>query len=422
MHRDAFELRLGRMLEQTAAAPSPDYLALVLNRTATTRQRPAWTFPGRWLPVQLTISRPTFVTPRLAWLIVLALLALAIALAAIGWVGAHRVPPPFGLATTGMLSFDASGDIYVANGDGSNRHAITAGSAWDWGPAWSPDGRRVAYFSRASQDAATMSLVVVDGEGRNPIVLDTNIVKADYPFVSWAPDSLQVVYVADVLPTAGSVVQDIGRLYVADLATRTRRPITPESMIASDPAWGPDGRTIAFKSLADDVATSHLNLVNADGTNLRQTAAPDGDFAAYGLSQWSPDGRWFVAYGKTYPHEIYVVSADGSTVRNVTNTDAADDFWPTWSNDGKRVAYETGRPGSAMADVHVVNADGSNDRTLQVDDVTGGTLYWSPDDKLLFGSDAELKNIVVITVDGSRAPYTIPADGNSMTGNWQRLP
>ena len=95
------EQRLDRdlpgILGDLAVGPYPDYIDDVLATTAQRRQRPAWTFPERWLPMADIASRPAF-APRMPWrTIAVALLTLALIVgAAVAYVGAQRRAPAAG--------------------------------------------------------------------------------------------------------------------------------------------------------------------------------------------------------------------------------------------------------------------------------------------------------------------------------------
>jgi Tol biopolymer transport system component len=125
-------------------------------------------------------------------------------------------------------------------------------------------------------------------------------------------------------------------------------------------------------------------------------------------------------YGGSYPHHIEIVSMDGSPARPIGSS-FGDAFFPTWSNGGSRIAWEEGQGNSPRDLVYVANADGSDERQLDVPDVTGSNLFWSPDDRFLFGVTSDFGHVVVITVDGSRPVQLIDAPDGKGNGNWQRL-
>ena len=97
--------------------PMPTYRDHVLQQTARTRQRPAWSILGRWLPM-VDIARQPVLAPRLPWRAIglgLVLLALLVALVAALVVGGRpSLPAPFGLARNGLVAYASGGDIYTA--------------------------------------------------------------------------------------------------------------------------------------------------------------------------------------------------------------------------------------------------------------------------------------------------------------------
>ena len=114
---DRFERELPAGLEALAAPHTPDYLTDILGQTAVTNQRPAWTFPERWFPMADVASRPA-IAPRMPLrLIAVALVILALLISAAVFVGSRqaKLPPLFGPAGNGLVSYSRNGDIFVAD-------------------------------------------------------------------------------------------------------------------------------------------------------------------------------------------------------------------------------------------------------------------------------------------------------------------
>ena len=107
---------LPAILEDLYLGPSPDYRDEVMAAAARVRQRPSWTFAGRWFPMA-DITRPAL-APRVPWRAIgatLIVVALILAAAAILATGSRqtKVPPPFGPARNGLITYAADGDIYL---------------------------------------------------------------------------------------------------------------------------------------------------------------------------------------------------------------------------------------------------------------------------------------------------------------------
>src|SRR5437867_13063954 len=100
-----FEADLPALLADLYLAGTPDYRDDLIQQTARVRQRPAWTFPERWLPVELVTTRVPLT--RMPWrqIGVLALIAILLVAALAVYVGSHqqRLPAPFGIAANGII-------------------------------------------------------------------------------------------------------------------------------------------------------------------------------------------------------------------------------------------------------------------------------------------------------------------------------
>jgi Tol biopolymer transport system component len=125
-----------------------------------------------------------------------------------------------------------------------------------------------------------------------------------------------------------------------------------------------------------------LWIMDADGSNPRAlTNTPGADEHS---PAWSPSGKT-IAFSSDRDGgdwEVYVVDADGKNPRNLTRTPGFD-YSPNWSPDGKRIAFVSERDGNA--EIYVMNADGTGQRRMTNDPAfeSLGTAAWSPDGKRL---------------------------------------
>jgi hypothetical protein len=114
---DRFDQRVAGLIEDVAAPRYPDYFDDVLDVAVRRPQRPAWTFPERWLPMSAIARRPAFVPAfvpgSVGLLLLLGLLIAAILAVAVGTQ--RRLPPPYGPAANGSLTYSEDGDIYGRN-------------------------------------------------------------------------------------------------------------------------------------------------------------------------------------------------------------------------------------------------------------------------------------------------------------------
>jgi len=102
--------------------------------------------------------------------------------------------------------------------------------------------------------------------------------------------------------------------------------------------------------------------------------------------------------------EIYVMNADGSEQKNLTNSPAYDGY-PCWSFDGKRIAFVSDSDGDGNGEIHVMNSDGSDKKKLTNDPTANLCPVWSPDGRMAF----------ISLRDGNPEIYVMNADGSEQT-------
>lgn len=151
-------------------------------------------------------------------------------------------------------------------------------------------------------------------------------------------------------------VVDQCNLWLLHLATNTRALLTHDAGIQYQPAWSPDGATIAYAAGAGP-NTYEIFTIKADGTGQTQlTKNQANDFTP----AWSPDGAHIVwSANVTGDYDIWVMQADGSEAKPLTQS-AGLDARPAWSPDGTQIAWCANRAGRLA--VWVMASDGSNQR------------------------------------------------------------
>jgi len=381
------ERNLPALLEDLYLGSTPSYRHDLLAAVGSTRQRPAWSFPERWLPVD--ISNRIAIAPRLpARAIALALLILALLVAGvIGYIGTHpsRLPAPFGPARNGALVYALDGDIYSADPVSGASRAITSGAGIDRKPTVSPDGTRVAFLRGKSMTGDAFDLVIANLDGTDARVVSTATISDGDPF-AWSPDGtfillnnvdgnlirynangnapvvvLRGTYMHGFQPPTGRKV-----LYETITGGRTLGLMNPDGTGATPiytippaetkdgcdygtVAWSPDGTRIAFNRQPVGTGTPgcRVFVMNADGTGAHQLSTDTDELTETDL-RWSPDGtmiafdRWDNTVGSWQIQPIGVVQSTGGATRSVGPTPVSDGAAFEWSPDGTSIVSAPG--------------------------------------------------------------------------------
>jgi polyisoprenoid-binding protein YceI len=257
------------------------------------------------------------------------------------------------------------GGIFVIRGGSAAPTQLTdaqsVGSIDDE-PAWSADGRQIAFVRFPSERPPDVWLMGADGTGQRTL---TNNAEVQSP--AWSPDGRSLAAAAASGPRPA--------LKLIDVSTGQVRDLFADPGAESSPEWSPDGRSIAFTLLRQGATNEDIYTINPDGSGLRQlTSDPAYDYEPH----WSPDGKRiaFIRAGA-----IWVMDADGGNATRLTPAIRADS--PTWSPDGTRLAFViagTGlmNAGDERRDLWFVNADGSGLARIHLELVLVSHPAWRP--------------------------------------------
>jgi Tol biopolymer transport system component/tRNA A-37 threonylcarbamoyl transferase component Bud32 len=412
------------------------------------------------------------------WEIRAAIVLLAVGLAGAGWSWFHRSRPvseaplkaiPLtsysGRESMPSLSPDGTqvafswdrdnegnGEIYVKLIGAETPLRLTTNPADDISPAWSPDGRWIAFLRVLPAGRVAVILISPIG-GAERILTETNLDRnnVDGPFLSWSPDSRW-------LAMAGADKRErIPALSLYSVGTGEKRRLTfPPGTTLGDscPAFSPDGRTLAFVRWAT-YSNSDLYLLDLS-QDYRPAAEPrrltSGNWRAASPA-WTTDGRslivsassggdpslWSVpASARSQPQRLATIGTSGAYPAisprggrlayaqamsdvNIWRLEiptpggkaqppqkligsTRNDELPQFSPDGKKIAFVSQRSGST--EVWVCDADGSN--PVQVTFLGGPSIgnppRWSPDGRRLAFS---------ANIEGASEVYVVNASGGS---------
>jgi TolB protein len=240
--------------------------------------------------------------------------------------------------------------LVVRDRDGSRR-LLATDLAYRTTPAWSPDGRSIAFVGSGG-----LAVVTIDGDRRQLTVCDPSTCVGDGP-PTWSPDGTEVAF--------GAIREAGEGLFTVPSSGGEPRLLLPGLRVRGAPAWSADGQTIAV--VADGVL-----LVDAGTGRVEGRVPLDGRVSGDGVA-WSPDGTSLVLAARIDGVEgVYALAVDGTGLRLLSSCPdrGCTDLSPSWSPDGTRVVFVRGRcdlPGGDCftGDLFVVPADGGGARPVE---------------------------------------------------------
>lgn len=213
---------------------------------------------------------------------------------------------------------------------------LTTHSVYLWAPAFSPNGREIA-FSRSEADGL-WHVWNIDLDSNQSRQLTTGPLGAIYP--SYSSDGRSVIYHTWGAPRRVWRVPRAGGPAVA---------LTPENVDATFADLSPDGSTLAFVATVEKKLEQVYVQTLPQGTPRLLTNSPAS------LPRWSPDGQWIAFAGnRGYESGLSIIRPDGTGERRLTDVGG----WPVWWRDGRRIAYLALTP-DGRQQIDSVGLDGS---------------------------------------------------------------
>jgi len=277
------------------------------------------------------------------------------------------------LAFSDSASPSEASCIFLLSLDTLVVHPVTsppAGTLGDTTPAFSPDGKSLA-FVRDTLDVREIYLLSLSGGAPQQITFD----HADIQGITWAPQSDKLIFASS--RQGQTSLWSIS----AKGGTPQRLPIAGAGW-AIRPALNRKGNRLAYTSV---VYSS--SIWRAPITPDHKITPPLEHFiSSTGLEegpQYSPDGKHIVFQStRTGYHEIWRADADGSNPIQLTHIAKNLTGTPRWSPDSKWISFDS-RP-AGHSHVFIINAEGGQPRQVTQGDSENGVASWSPDGKWIY--------------------------------------
>jgi Tol biopolymer transport system component len=296
--------------------------------------------------------------------------------------------PELAFFTTGSTGHSAIYKLGIADDRGEHLQVVTGESTRGavfpqlfTGISWSPDGRWMAFAGakgpQTDEHSETTDIYAIDADG-SEIEQITEVGNASDPL--WSPDGQTIVFTRASARFTGPSESFRGSLWSIGTDGDGLRQIAPadDLEIYSAGSFTRTSSRLAVTRGTLDPETGKLRLeielMNPDGSRRRRLIdqasdpvfSPDGHRLAFASYR---DRNGTLSYGDRtfYANELYVMNADGSGAKRLTETGALNEAHPSWLPDGSRLAYQRGKvfQNAEVTSIMQINPDGSCPRVIR---------------------------------------------------------
>lgn len=244
-------------------------------------------------------------------------------------------------------------EIYVMNFDGSDIKQITKHQSVAYSPAWSPNGKKIAYtvIAKRKNNIKNNDLFEFDFETSTARLLSNR--KGINSGASYSPDGKRIALTMSFLGNPD--------IFMLNPANSEATVMTKSLGFDVDPAHSPDGRKIVFSSTRSGPPMIWM-MENTPGAEPKRITFAGRYNAA---PQWSPRGNKIVFASQVDKHfDIFMMNPDGTNLERLTKNQGSNED-PFFSPDGNFIVFTSTRAGKA--NTYIMNIDGSFVKRLTYD-------------------------------------------------------
>jgi len=257
----------------------------------------------------------------------------------------------------------ATKELYIVDYDGYNPRRITVNNSLNILPAWSPDGRALAYVSYRQGAPSVYVAHIYEGRSDN---ITKNEGQSFAP--SFSPDGKRIAY--------SSTRSGGSEIWVASADGSGAHRVTSSAGINTAPTWSPTGQEIAFTS--DRAGTPQIYLMDSEGLNVRRltTVGNWNDAPA-----WNPSKEYseiaYTARLEVGGFDIAVIDLASRQVRQVTAGRGSCEY-PSWAPNGRHLVFACQRSKGGQWQISVADREGRNIDTLATGPGNNVQPDWGP--------------------------------------------
>ena len=255
-------------------------------------------------------------------------------------------------------------ELYIVDYDGHNPRQVTVNGSLNLLPAWTPDGRALAYVSYRQGTPLVFLAHIFEGRSTANLTGERANSQAFAPVFS--PDGQRIAYASN---RSGNM-----DIWVANADGGSPRRLTTTAASDTAPCWSPTGQEIAFTS--SRAGTPQIYLMDAEGLNVRRltTVGNYNDAPAWNPSRQHSE----IAYTSRLEaggFDIAVVDLASRQVRQVTQGRGSCEY-PSWAPNGRHLVFSCER--GKKWDITVSDRDGRSVRTLATGPGNNVQPDWGP--------------------------------------------
>jgi Tol biopolymer transport system component len=252
--------------------------------------------------------------------------------------------------------FPSPSQIFTIKPDGTGRRQLThvPDDKTAASPAWSPDGRRIAFQSNVDGEFQ-LWVMNADGSGQTRLLSDPGY---NHYQPSWSPDGRRLVFSRCFAALGFDAYCDLATVSATGSGLRT---LLAGNWVHTRPRYSPDGSKIVFSSNRGGLLSA-VWVINANGSGAKRLTAPA--LEAF-WPDWSPDGRHivFTDFCCLAKSNVRVMNADGSGVRKLTHfTPPRQGTFASYAPNGRKIVLLVVTPspgGGELFALYTINVDGS---------------------------------------------------------------